>query len=100
VDVSPNGGVVKVNQEAPLSYPSVHTFGSDAKVFLEAVPSFGYRFKNWDGDLSGTTSYTIILIDCDKSIIANFSVNWPFVGGIVGPLALVGFLVFVLGTRR
>lgn len=100
MDVSPHGGSVKVNQDVPPYYPSIYTFSSDTMVYLEAIPGFGYRFTNWDGDLSGTTSHTIILIDCDKNVIANFSIDWLFVGSIVGPLALVGFLTVVLITRR
>ena len=99
MDVSINGGIVKVNQKTPSSYPSVYTFGSGTKVYLEAIPAFGYRFSNWDGDLSGTINPTIILIDCNKNITANFSANWLLMGKIIGPLVLVGLLVFVLIKR-
>jgi hypothetical protein len=99
VDVSTNGGIIRVNQKPPSSYPSVYTFSSGTKVYLEAIPAFGYRFSNWAGDLPGTIDPTIILIDCNKNITANFSANWLLMSKIIGPLALVGLLVFVLIKR-
>lgn len=74
MDVSPSGaGVVLIDQTAPSSYPSTSTFEDGAYVNVEAVPATGYLFSNWSGDLSGTTSPTTILIDCNKRICANFS---------------------------
>lgn len=73
---------------------------------LEAVPAAGYRFESWSGDLSGTTSPAIVMIDCDKAITASFSevaslrVKWPLVGVAIGGLALVGGLAFYLAGRR
>lgn len=100
MNVSPNDGIVKVNQDTPSSYPFTYTFDSDTHVSLEAVPAFGYVFNNWSGDLSGTTNPTAIKMDCDKSITASFSFNWPLVGSIVGSLVLAGLLVVVLIIRR
>ena len=99
MDVSP-GGIVTVNQTAPSSYPSIHTFKSGTLVGLEAVPAFAYRFNNWSGDLSGTTNPTTIVIDCNKNIAANFSVSWPLVGEAIGAIVLAGLLLFVLVKRR
>ena len=99
VDVS-SGGTVKVNQNASSSYPANYTFESGTRVLLVAVPAFGYRFNNWGGDLSGTTNPTLILIDCDKSITANFSINWPLVGTIIGSIVIIGFLVVAFIIRR
>jgi len=74
VDVSPNGGgTVKVNQFVPSSYPVSYDFGSGENIRLEAVPTSGYRFDNWSGDLSGATNPTTIVMDCNKSITASFS---------------------------
>ena len=74
VDVSPgDGGIVKVIQTIPSSYPFTYTFDEGMNVRLEAVPAPGYIFNNWSGDLSGTTNPTTIAIDCNKSITANFS---------------------------
>ena len=73
MDVSPGSGIVTVNQTAPSSYPFTYTFKNGTKVSLEVVPAPGYLFNNWSGDLSGSTNPTTILIDCNKSITANFS---------------------------
>lgn len=79
MDVSPNGsGTVEFSQSTPssypaTSYPATSTFNSGTNVSLEAVPAPGYVFSNWSGDLSNEVNPTTILIDCNKSIIANFS---------------------------
>ena len=73
MDVSPGGGTVKVEQAAPSSYPVTYTFDNGKNVRLEAVPTSGYVFNNWSGDLSGTINPTTILMECNKSITANFS---------------------------
>lgn len=99
MDVSPNGGVIKVDQDVS-SYPVTYSFESGTNVRLEAVPTFGYRFNNWSGDLSDTNNPTNIVIDYDKNIVANFSVNWHLLGGITGSTGLIVFLVIVLIIRR
>ncbi|MFC2016127.1 hypothetical protein ACFLUF_00240 [Chloroflexota bacterium] len=103
---SSDGGVVKVEQTTPSSYPVTNDFKSRTNVHLEAVPTPGYFFNNWSGDLSDTTNPTTVLMDCDKRIQANFSqispvpVNWPLVGGILGGWVLVGLIVALLIVRR
>ena len=103
MDVSPSGdSTVKVEQAAPSSYPFTYNFDSGTSVTVEAVPASGHLFKNWGGDLSGTDNPTTIVMDCDKSITANFSqisitqIDWPLVGGVIGVWALVVVLVIVL----
>jgi uncharacterized repeat protein (TIGR02543 family) len=74
VDVSPIGdGSVLVDQATPSSYPATYDINEGTYVSLEAVPASGYLFDHWSGDLSTTTNPTTILIDCKKSITANFS---------------------------
>ena len=74
MNVSPSdGGTVRVDQTAPSAYPATLTFKSGTSVRVEAVPASGYDFKNWGGDLSGTTSPATIVISCNKDITANFS---------------------------
>ena len=74
MDVSPSdGGIVKVDENLPSSYPIFYFFGSGTEVRLEAVPASGYLFSTWGGDLSGSTNPTTIVVDCNKSITANFS---------------------------
>ena len=74
MDVSPSGnGIIRVNESAPTSYPFIDNFSEGTSVKLNAVPATGYLFNNWSGSLSGTDNPTTILIDCNKSITANFS---------------------------
>jgi len=99
VDVRPNGGIVKVNGMTPPSYPSNYEFSSGTEIYLTAVPEFFYRFDNWDGDLSSNANPITILIKCNTSITANFSLNWPLVGGIIC-FVLAILLVIVIIIRR
>ena len=106
MDVSSEGGIVKIEQVAPPSYPYTYDFDSDASVTIEAVPDAGYAFDGWSGDLSGTANPTTILMNCNKKITANFSqitttkVSWPLAGGVIAGFVLAGLLVFVLIIRR
>ncbi len=77
---------------------------------LEAKPSPGYHFESWSGNLTGTAGIEIIVIDCNKTIKANFAkdsfyirwpdINWSLAGWIAGPLVLAGLLITVLIVRR
>ena len=74
MDVSSDaGGIVEVNDTALSSYPAVSTFENNSFVYLEAIPASGFRFENWNGDLSGNANPTTIMMDCSKKITANFS---------------------------
>ncbi|MEA1929637.1 MAG: hypothetical protein U9M92_02005 [Patescibacteria group bacterium] len=42
-------------------------------VTLTAVPETGYRFVDWGGDLSGSTSPTSITMDGNKAVTASFA---------------------------
>jgi len=106
VDVSPSQGIVLISHFTPPSYPYTYTFKNGTQVHLEAIPDNGYRFNNWSGDLSGTTNPTSIVMDCDKSITANFSnndnfyLNWPWLGIIISIIVFIGLLVTILVIRR
>ena len=100
MDVNPGNGIVMVNGNVPSSYPFTYTFDKGTKVNIEAVRTTGYRFKNWSGDLSGTTNPTIIIISCNKSITANFSFNWYVVISILGSIVLAGFFLIIYILRQ
>ena len=44
-------------------------------VQLTAVPSAGWSFSGWSGDLSGSVNPTIITIDANKTVTATFAQN-------------------------
>jgi hypothetical protein len=62
------GSVVKVPDQA--------TYASGTVVTLTAVPSAGWNFSAWSGDLSGSVNPTTILIDGNKAVTAHFIQVW------------------------
>jgi hypothetical protein len=106
VVVSPDGGgAIQIDQVAPSFYPYDNAFDYGESINLEAVPAPGYRFDNWSGSLSGSTNPVTVVMDCNKSITANFTremtvkANWPLVGGIMGGLMLMALLALVIRQR-
>ncbi len=53
--------------------PSGGLYLAGTEVTLTASPEEGYQFDGWSGDVSGSDSTTIVVIDTDKTIEANFS---------------------------
>ena len=47
-------------------------FDAGTGLVLQAVPDEGYRFANWDGDLSGTQNPTSLTVDSTMNVIAVF----------------------------
>ncbi len=39
---------------------------------ISAIPSAEYEFKNWSGSASGTSPSTTVVMNSDKSVVANF----------------------------
>ena len=80
VYVSPSrGGHVNQDGIRPSSYPYVQYFPPGIEVSLEAIPSLGYRFDNWSGDVNLNDRIIRITLDSDKRLTANFSriaPNW------------------------
>jgi len=60
----PEGGSVNVNPEGPYHYGDTVQF--------EAVPTSGWYFAGWSGDISGSTSPTNITVNGDMNITASF----------------------------
>lgn len=52
--------------------PEKSAYNSGEVVTLTAKPSVGWRFKCWEGDLSGSSSKTTITVDTNKSVTAVF----------------------------
>ena len=62
--VSPNGsGSVS---------PESGNYNEGTEVTLVAEPASGYRFDHWSGDAAGESSPVTIVLDTEKSVIANF----------------------------
>ncbi len=57
--------------------PGNHTYSLMAQVSVQAIPSSGYQFSGWSGDVSGTRSQITVRMDSDKSITANFTATTP-----------------------
>lgn len=103
MNVSPgNGGRVVYNGIKLPSYPSYVPLSLDCETILEAVPTIGYRFDNWTGEIYDANPKAIcetgrlinIAAGADKLITANFSPilpNWLIaiiVVAIAAPLLL------------
>jgi uncharacterized repeat protein (TIGR02543 family) len=67
VSVNPTGGGTVTKS------PNQSTYNYGDQVTLTATPAIGYTFTNWTGDASGTNSSTIITLDDNKTVSANFS---------------------------
>jgi len=67
VSTTPGGGAVTLD-------PAGGIYNVGTVVTVTPVPTLGWAFDNWSGDLSGTLNPETITIDADKSIAAAFSV--------------------------
>jgi hypothetical protein len=67
------GGIVKIGDTTPASYPTSANYTFGAMVTIEAIPAAGYRFDGWGGDITGITNPATIAMDCSKTIIAGFT---------------------------
>ena len=84
------------------AYPNIFDFAADESVDLKAVPSPGYRFVNWSGDLTGNRDSVAIVMDCNKNITANFtdapSSQFPW-WWVVAGVAAIGVAISFLASR-
>jgi hypothetical protein len=55
--------------------PNLTKYDSLLSVQLTAVPSWGYHFTTWNGDLAGSINPDTIIMDANKTISANFAIN-------------------------
>jgi uncharacterized repeat protein (TIGR02543 family) len=68
INVSPiEGGTVYANKTAPYYYGDV--------VELTAVPTLGWSFAYWSGNLTGNQNPAVIIIDGNKTVTAVFTQN-------------------------
>jgi hypothetical protein len=53
------------------------TLDNGEVVNIEAIPSPGYSFKEWNGSLSGNENPAMLTMDCTKSVTAIFIEKLP-----------------------
>jgi uncharacterized repeat protein (TIGR02543 family) len=70
-----NGTVVK--------NPNQATYNSGSTVQLTATANPGYTFASWSVDAAGSTNPLSVLMNANKNITANFTLNPPIGPGIV-----------------
>ncbi len=64
--------VEKVGEGEITITPQNDFYKKGAKVTIKAVPSDGWKFKEWSGDESGTTDLIEVTMDKNKTITAEF----------------------------
>ena len=52
--------------------PDNHTYEYEDEVTVNAIPSYGWRFSHWTGDVESTNETITIFMDGHKSIVAHF----------------------------
>ncbi len=57
--------------------PETQSWLEGTIVTLTAAPGTGYVFSNWSGDASGISNSVDVLMDSDKSVVANFVEDDP-----------------------
>ena len=84
------GGTVTVN-DVPIPGKAILTYAAGTAVSLNATPNSGHQFVGWTGDVltigSVHASETIIVVNGDYSIMANFELPPPleYSLNIIGP---------------
>jgi len=84
ITISPTGsGVVNLT-------PSGGVYVAGTTVTLKAVANSGWLFSSWSGDLNSTSSSTIIVMDSNKNVTANFVQSSSNEGGTTTYFLIVG----------
>jgi uncharacterized repeat protein (TIGR02543 family) len=63
--------------------PDQATYTSGTQVILTAIPTDGYEFIGWTGDLTGTANPSTIVINDNKTVTASFDVTYVSLGSLV-----------------
>ena len=72
---NPSGTGTVTNYSAPTCGNNYYLPNSTVQLFAEAGTQFS--FTNWSGDHSGTSPLTIVTMNSDKNLVANFSQCHP-----------------------
>lgn len=68
-----------------IKNPDQTEYDSGAVVQLTAIPNTGYHFVDWSGDLTGITNPTVIEMNSNKNVTANFAINQYLIIASAGP---------------
>lgn len=64
---------ISINGEGNVSLdPNQASYANGTELTATALAEPGYRFTHWSGDLNGTENPTQLIMDSNKTIIANF----------------------------
>jgi len=82
--------------------PGSYTYDTGTQVTVTAVPNTGYGFSGWSGAVTGTTNPLTVTMDADKSIAANFILQYTLTiaagtGGTTNPAP--GSYTYDTGTQ-
>ncbi len=93
-----------MDSERLESYPTILSYAPDTTVELVAVPSPGFTFVEWNGDMSDNGNHSISLVlTCDKAVTAIFVpvqsafTWWWLVAGISAVIVII--ITFPLSLR-
>ena len=99
MNVSPNdSGTVVVNQSVVSVFPVKPSYDSGTEVTLQALPAQGFKFNKWSGDVTGGENPITLIIDCNKTVTANFSQSqsyWWIIGIASAGMVLVCMIIFI-----
>ena len=95
--------VSSVNGTVALS-PVGPAYVGGTVVTMTAIPSVGYAFTSWTGDITGTANPATITMDANKSVTANFTYVGTYVvqasSDVNGTITPSGTVPTTLGTAR
>jgi len=76
--------------------PGPYTYIEGTLVTVTAIPSSGWKFDHWEGDVTGINPEITVEMVQNLSIVAVFSEEkpmWPYVAGGLGLLGLAGIVL-------
>jgi uncharacterized repeat protein (TIGR02543 family) len=81
------------------------TYNAGRLVHLVAKAQPNHRFAGWTGDVGSIANVrattTVITMHGDYALTANFSLNWPLIGGtIAGVVVAAGLAIFFVRRSR
>ena len=88
----PEGGMVVV-------VPSGGIYDAGTTVYLTAVPSEGYRFSHWEGDVTGGEMLKTVVMDSNKTVVAHFE-KIKMIPGFEIPVLMLAILLFAVRRRK